>query len=309
MKLDKKEHNLKGMVSVIVNCYNGEKYLSKCINSILTQTYKNFEIIFWDNQSNDKSSEIVKSYKDKRIKYFYSKEHTNLYSARNEALKKTKGEYIAFLDVDDYWLNKNLEIQLKLFEDPAIGFVSSNFLLKLEDKKKLIYQAKTHYTSGNVLSNLLKSYKIGLLTLIIRKSFLQKLEFSFNTSLHFVGDFDLVIRLSSICKMGRANEYLSVYRIHKNNESLKDLEKQINEIELWYFEMKNNKKISNNSNFKYVYYKILYLRGMKHILNKQKSKVLHFYYQLPYSKMKIKLLIALLMPLSLLKKIKNYSAN
>ena len=61
------------LVSVVVNCYNGEKYLNQCIESILNQTYKNIELIFWDNQSRDKSKNIIQSYDDSRIKYFYAK--------------------------------------------------------------------------------------------------------------------------------------------------------------------------------------------------------------------------------------------
>ena len=56
-------------VSIIINCFNGEEYLRNCLDSVLNQTFKNWEIIFWDNRSTDKSYEIVKSYKDKRIKY------------------------------------------------------------------------------------------------------------------------------------------------------------------------------------------------------------------------------------------------
>ena len=74
-----------------MNCFNGEKYLKYSIESILSQTYQNWELIFWDNKSTDNSAKILKSFKDKRIKYFYSKNKTVLYKARNLAIKKTKG--------------------------------------------------------------------------------------------------------------------------------------------------------------------------------------------------------------------------
>ena len=77
-----------------MNCYNGEAYLYESIKSVLSQTYKNWEIIFWDNKSEDKSAEIFKSYNDKRFKYFYAHEHTPLYKARNLAIEKSKGELI-----------------------------------------------------------------------------------------------------------------------------------------------------------------------------------------------------------------------
>ena len=70
------QFNNQPLVSIIMNCYNGETYLIQSIESVLSQTYKNWELIFWDNRSNDKSAEIFKSYKDSRFKYFYAPEHT-----------------------------------------------------------------------------------------------------------------------------------------------------------------------------------------------------------------------------------------
>ena len=77
------------LVSVIMNCFNGEKYLREAIDSVLAQTYQNWELIFWDNQSTDKSAEIVKSYEDPRIYYFYARHHTLLYEARNYAIEQS----------------------------------------------------------------------------------------------------------------------------------------------------------------------------------------------------------------------------
>ena len=86
----------KPLVSVIVNCFNGEKYLREALDSVITQTYKNWEIIFWDNQSTDKSAEIFKSYKDNRLKYYYASSHSSiLYEARNYALEKANGDFLS----------------------------------------------------------------------------------------------------------------------------------------------------------------------------------------------------------------------
>ena len=115
------------LVSVIINCFNGEKYLSEAINSVLFQTYKNWELIFWDNQSSDRSAEIALSYDDPRIKYFYASKHTLLYEARNQAIEKSKAEFIAFLDADDWWESDKLAIQLAHFEDQNVGLVCTNY--------------------------------------------------------------------------------------------------------------------------------------------------------------------------------------
>ena len=103
-------NNNQPLVSIIMNCYNGETYLRESINSVLEQTYENWELIFWDNRSEDQSAEIFKSYKDQRLKYYYAPKHTTLYAARNEAIKNISGEFIAFLDTDDFWVKDKLEL-------------------------------------------------------------------------------------------------------------------------------------------------------------------------------------------------------
>ena len=108
------------LVSVIINCYNGQKYLSEAVNSVLSQTYKNWEIIFWDNQSTDGSARIFKNFEDSRLRYFYSPTHTLLYEARNYAIDQASGEFLAFLDVDDWWCPDKLEKQIPLFTDDEV---------------------------------------------------------------------------------------------------------------------------------------------------------------------------------------------
>ena len=94
---------MKKLVSILVNCHNGEKYLNEAIDSILKQSYQNFEIIFFDNASTDKSLNIIKNYQDIRINIYQSKDFLTLYEARNKALDYCKGDFISFLDVDDFW--------------------------------------------------------------------------------------------------------------------------------------------------------------------------------------------------------------
>ena len=81
----------KRLVSIVVNCFNGEKYLQKTLNSILNQKFKNFEVIFVDNCSTDSSSRIFKKIKDRRFYYYKTTKKLSLYASRNLALKKCKG--------------------------------------------------------------------------------------------------------------------------------------------------------------------------------------------------------------------------
>ena len=78
-------------ISVVVNCYNGEKYLKEAIESVVAQTYPNWELILWDNQSTDRSKDVVEAFEDDRIKYFYAPQHTALGKARKRALTRAAG--------------------------------------------------------------------------------------------------------------------------------------------------------------------------------------------------------------------------
>ncbi len=106
----------KPLVSIIMNSHNGDQHLSQSINSILKQTYKNWELIFWDNSSFDKTREKLKKIKDKRIKYFFSKKFNTLYKSRNLAIRKAKGKYVCFLDVDDQWRKSKISDQVEKLE-------------------------------------------------------------------------------------------------------------------------------------------------------------------------------------------------
>ncbi len=191
--------NNKPLISVIINCFNGEKYLDEALNSVLDQSYNNWEIIFWDNQSTDSSVKIFKNHKDKRFKYFLANKHTTLYEARNLAIEKSAGDFISFLDTDDIWKKNKLEKQINYFDSSNVGLVYSNFLIlkKSIDKKKLF--TKTKLPKGNIYKNLIDQYNIGMLTIIIRKKFYLKLSRKFDVRFSSIGDYDLILRLSKIC--------------------------------------------------------------------------------------------------------------
>ena len=133
--------NKQPLVSIIMNCYNGQEYLREALNSVSEQTYQNWELIFWDNCSNDSSSSIFEKFNDKRFKYFLANKHTTLYEARNLAIQKSNGSFIAFLDTDDIWLPNKLEKQIPLFSDDSVGVVFGNCwflnIKKLNKKKKI----------------------------------------------------------------------------------------------------------------------------------------------------------------------------
>ena len=121
---------------------NGQKYLKQALQSVLDQTYNNWELIFWDNLSTDNSKKVFLEFSDHRFKYFVSDQHTTLSEARNKAIQQSKGEIIAFLDTDDWWDKNKLEKQISHFQDQEVGLVHSNFYLFYENNKKKKFGTK-----------------------------------------------------------------------------------------------------------------------------------------------------------------------
>ena len=294
------------LVSIIINCFNGEEYLREALESVISQTYKNWEIIFWDNQSTDTSAKIFKSYQDNRLKYYLASSHTKiLYEARNYALKKATGDFIAFLDADDYWLPDKLEKQMPLFNDPKVGLVYGNLWYLLKKKKRKILRKKTLPT-GMILNELLSDYVIRSATIIIRKKSLESLEYYFNDHFHIIGDFDLSIRLAAKWKLNCVQSPIAFVRIHGKNESLLNKNMEVNEIKNWYTEMKKNPTFSSLNSLNQIKKNFLYLEAMETILREGFRKSFFKVVQYPLCFNKLKLIIALLLPKFAVKKIKNY---
>jgi glycosyltransferase involved in cell wall biosynthesis len=249
----------KPLVSIIMNCHNGEKFLKESIQSIISQKYKKWELIFWDNKSTDESAKILKSFKDKRIRYFKSKKKTVLYQARNFALKKTKGKFIAFLDTDDIWCKDKLSLQIPKFKNNSIGLVYSNFFkLNYNGKKKLAFKNKL--PSGRVTSLIIKNYQVGILTVILRKKFLKNKKL-FDFKFDLIADFEFILNFSKKYNFASIEKPLACYRIHENQLQKVKMISQAKQFCLW-FKQKNIEEKFKNYDLtqikkKYEYYDII----------------------------------------------------
>jgi glycosyltransferase involved in cell wall biosynthesis len=287
------------LVSIVINCYNGEKYLRKSVESVLDQTYQNFELIFWDNQSKDQSKNIIQSYQDKRIKYFYSPNHTTLYQARNLALKECKGDYVCFLDVDDYFLKNKIAKQLLYFNDQKVGVIYSNYYRYYEDinKKKLL--TNKQLPSGNLTQYILEESQISFMTVMIRKKSLDSLKFNFDRKYSIIGDYDLLYRLSFNWDFCYIEEPLAVYRIHKDNFSKNSI-LFIDELKDWY--NKNYSFFINKKN--YIYKKIIFFQAKEYLSKKKILKFFIEFWKYPMSINKIKLFLIMTVPNFVLKLLK-----
>ena len=293
----------RGLVSIILNCFNGEAYLHEAINSIKLQTYKNWELIFWDNQSTDRSKKILNSFKLDKLKYFYSEKHTSLYEARNLAEKKCEGEYIAFIDADDTWEKNKLEKQIKLFENKLVGVVYGNLWIYNEKSKKRKIFSKDKLIKGIIDKKILSNYKIGIITSMIRKDLLIDNKIYFDKKYNHIGDFDLFIKLSRICEFDAVQAPVATYRIHGNNLSLKNSDREISELKSWLLE---NKLLLNMEQKKQFSARILNREFINIKLNRSFAETFLFFINHNYLWKNVKFFLLLFTPLFILKKIMWY---
>ena len=244
----KKNKNKKlPLVSIILNCHNAEKFLKKSISSVIKQKYINWELIIFDNCSNDNTKkELLKFRKNKKIRYFRSNKIYNLYNARNLAIKKAKGSLITFLDADDWWLKDKLAEQVKFLEkNKDINVVYSNLFLFNEIKNKTSLFSKHKLYNGKITQLLLNDFKMPILTTMIRKKIF--LKYSFDKTYSIIGDFDLFLRLSLNEKIFSIQKPLAFYRIHESNMTTRKIHLNIKELENWLYRNRKKKYFKNNN--------------------------------------------------------------
>jgi len=220
------------LVSVMMNCFNGEKYLHEAIDSVIKQTYQNWELIFWDNQSSDSTAEIVQSYNDDRIKYHYAPVHTDLGGGRARAWEEVKGEFVAILDADDIWYPEKLETQLTYFSNDLVGIVISNTLFFSDKYEEVLYSEDP--ITGWVTNELLKKYYVSLETVMFRKKVIDNLDVPFDANFSHIADFDLIVRASTVSKLAYVPQVLAGWRMHANSESWVNEQKFIEEKRKWF---------------------------------------------------------------------------
>lgn len=161
------------IVSVIMPSFNTGRFIKEAINSVINQTYTNWELIIVDDCSNDDTNEIINSFEDSRIKYL--KNDTNMGAAicRNRALKEAKGKWIAFLDSDDLWKKDKLEKQIGFMEKGGYDFSYTNYI-EMDEKstpngiivtgpKKISKNKMYDYCWPGCLTVMYSAEKIGLI--------------------------------------------------------------------------------------------------------------------------------------------------
>lgn len=209
-------------VSVIIPTYNRAKFLLEAVNFVLQQTYVDFEIIIVDDGSKDDTKEVVGSFirSSEKINYIYQA-NSGVANARNNGIVHSLGEYIAFLDDDDKWVNNKLEVQIRQMElDRNIGLCSSQALL---EGAKRTSPKILPVNAGSTYIDLLRRNFICLSTTLIRKKCLNDIGL-FREEFSPSEDYDLWLRVLRKYKFCFINEILAIYRKHNSNTTL-DLER------------------------------------------------------------------------------------
>ena len=217
---------ISNQISVVVTCYNYGSYLKGCIDSVLNQTIKPFEIIVVDDGSTDNTSEVIISYISNPLVKYIRTTNAGQASAKNTGIRNACGEFVAFLDADDLWHPEKLKKQLDLFEDRSIGVVFSRMEFIDEEGGAIVSPEPSGYLtpqSGRVTDHLLFDNFVPFSSSMVRRECLENYG-GFDESLAMGIDWDLWLRLSLHCQFAYVNESLLLYRVGHAGQMSKKLE-------------------------------------------------------------------------------------
>ncbi|MGB3405555.1 MAG: glycosyltransferase [Microcoleaceae cyanobacterium] len=209
---------MSSLISVIIPVYNGETTICETIQSVLNQTYSNFELLIINDGSTDNTLEMISSFEDSRIQVF-SYENAGQGASRNRGLKQAKGEYVSFIDADDLWTVEKLEDQitaLQQYPEAAVAYSWTDYVTELGE---FISHAPQRLYQGNVYARLLLSDFIGSgSNVLIRKSAILELN-GFDQSLPPAEDWDMWLRLAARYPFTVVPKPQILYRVSPHSSS------------------------------------------------------------------------------------------
>ena len=209
-------------ISVVMSVYNGEKHLRESIESILNQTFTDFEFIIVNDGSTDNSLEIIKSYDDERIKIINNEENIGLTKSLNKAIKQARGVYIARQDADDISLSNRLELQFKFLEKhPEVALLGTGIYVIDENGDEI----EKRIMHPNPKRSLLKGNRFIHGSVMFRKSVIDELG-AYNETLRYSQDYELWLRLSKEYDVRNLTVPLYKLRMHKSSILSRKVEEQ-----------------------------------------------------------------------------------
>ena len=203
------------MVSVVVTTYNRKELLKETLDSILSQSYTDFELIVVDNYSNYEFFDHIRSFNDDRIRAYQNENNGIIAANRNFGIKKSRGEYIAFCDDDDLWQKEKLQVQIPLFNDSSVTGVGSSVTINNEGFGRSIPRVQDSFSIG--FEKLLNFSNVALSSLVVKNT---GLLFDEDVTHMTVEDFYFQLKLTENGKRIQViNKPLVKYRVHAGGES------------------------------------------------------------------------------------------
>ena len=198
-------------VSVIIPTYNRAHLVGRAIQSVLDQTYRDFELIIVDDASTDNTEEAIRHFEDKRIVYIRHERNKGAPAARNTGIRAARGEYVAFQDSDDEWLPEKLEKQIKAFKTASteIGLVYTGFWRIEGDKRTFSPSPNITPKEGAIHDALLKGNFVGTPSTLVKKECFEKAGM-FDEKLPMLEDWELWIRISKCYCFKYIDEALAI---------------------------------------------------------------------------------------------------
>lgn len=206
----------KPAVSIIIPTYNRANSISRSVNSILNQTYKDFEIIVIDDGSTDNTEEIISAISDERVKY-YKQKNAGACSARNYGIELSRGEYIAFHDSDDIWYPQKLDKEIDILK--KYSEVDVVFCKLVEIKKNNNKSLRPSYFKEGIVEPVKNLFGIGTITVVGRAEVFEK--FKFDEDLPRFQEFELLYRVCKQHKLYCIDEGLAEYNLSEDSISAK----------------------------------------------------------------------------------------
>lgn len=214
------------LISIIIPTYNHGRFLDQALKSIINQTYKNWEVIIIDNHSTDNTTKIVESFKDPKITYFKIHNNGIIAKSRNAGISAANGEWIAFLDSDDWWANNKLE-KCSSFLGEKVDLVYHDLKIIYEKQKLLGKKSiKSRQLSEPILIDLLVGGNIiANSSVIVRKDLIEKIGgISEKEELVAAEDYYTWLRIAQLTnKFKYISNTIGFYLIHEKSNSKKDM--------------------------------------------------------------------------------------
>lgn len=208
-------------VSVIVPVYNTEKYLKNCIDSLLKQNFEDYEIIVINDLSPGNAEEIIKSYNDKKIVYIKNKTNKGIGYNRNLGIKKAKGEYVCFIDSDDYVKENFISKMYNYSKENNLDLCVCDYVNVDEEGNKLKEFNLSDFCITNYEENnkILCEINLAPWNKLYKKGMLVKNKIEFSETLKYEDLSFVALSIKNSKKIGKINEQLNYYTIHNNSET------------------------------------------------------------------------------------------